>query len=140
MTSISQVRFSDHITRLLLVPCTCPEEVSLLWALRIFRSIAALLEFRIVAKTGPKSTHNYRMCTQEIPEPWHGNPSRNVFSHGPCASLPSLYYTTQGARTMAVHRNPEMDIDSYATLETGELNYQKAPSVPFFSLMQNPHL
>lgn len=41
---------------------------------------------------------------------------------------------------MAVHRNPEMDIDGYATVETGELNYQKAPSVPFFSLTQNPHL
>lgn len=34
----------------------------------------------------------------------------------------SLYYTTQGARKVAVRRNPDMRIDGYATLETETLN------------------
>lgn len=48
-----------------------------------------------------------------------------------------LYYTAQGVRTTAVHRNPEMGVDDYATLETEKLNYQKVPLIPSFNLMQN---
>lgn len=51
-----------------------------------------------------------------------------------------LYYTAQGVRTTVVHRNPEMGVDGYATLETERLNYQKVPLIPSFNLMQNPSL
>lgn len=36
---------------------------------------------------------------------------RNVYNRHLYAPLTPLYYTTQGARTMAVHRNPEMGIN-----------------------------
>lgn len=36
---------------------------------------------------------------------------RNVYNRHLYASLTPLYYMTQGARTMAVHRNPEMGIN-----------------------------
>lgn len=49
-----------------------------------------------------------------------------------------LYHTTQGARTTAVHRNPEMGINGYDTLGTERLDYLKVPFFSSFSFMKNP--
>lgn len=65
---------------------------------------------------------------------------RNVYNHHLYASLPPLYYTRQGARTMAVHRNAEMEINGCDTLETERLDYMKVPFFSSFSLMKNPSL
>lgn len=53
----------------------------------------------------------------------------------------SLYYTTQDVRKVAVHRNPDMRIDGYATLERETLNYYSKkcllfpPSIPCRTLL-----
>lgn len=80
-------------------------------------------------------TCGYRTCSQDIPEPRQGNPSRNVCSLSLHASPVLLSYRTQEARTTAVAQNPEMRVDGYDTTERKGLNYPKC--IPCFLLQ--PH-
>lgn len=82
-----------------------------------------------------KPTYSYRTCSQDIPEPRQGNPSRNVCSLSLRASPVLLSYRTQEARTTAVAQNPEMRVDGYDTIKRKVLNYPKSTSC---SLLQ-PH-